>query len=91
VQRGVVAFGLRQGEKLLRIGEARVDLLDVGDDLLEAAAFLAEVLGALGVGPDARVFEGRGDFYEARLPGVVVKDTSGARRRGPGGRRGCSR
>jgi hypothetical protein len=88
-ERVVVAFALGEREELRRILEAGVDLLERGDGGLEAAAFLAELLGALGVVPDAGVLEGAADLYEARLLRVVVKDTSGARPSGrpnPGGR-----
>jgi hypothetical protein len=64
VQRVVVAFTLRQREELARIAQARVDLLDVLDDAFQRAAFLAQVLGALRVGPDARILERLADFYQ---------------------------
>jgi len=85
VKRVVIALALREGEELLRVGEARVDLLEAFDDAFEQAPLLAELLRALRVGPDAGIFEGLRDFYEARLLAVVVKDTSAAR---PSERRG---
>jgi hypothetical protein len=47
--------------------------------------FTAQVLRALRVGPNARIFELGGDFYEALLLVLEVKDTSAAR---PNGLRG---
>src|SRR5207237_7839876 len=88
LQRRVVAFAAGELEELGGILEARVDLLDSGERLLERAAFLAEVLRLLRVRPDAGILQGAGDLYEAGLLGVVVKDTSGSRpsaRRGRGG------
>ena len=83
-----IAGGLadsRELEKLGRVLEARIDLLDRAQRLFEGAALLAEVLRAFRVRPHARIFQRARDFYEPRLLGVVVKDTSGAR---PSGRRG---
>jgi len=51
-------------------------LLEGEHDALQGAAFLAEFLGALGVVPDFRVFEELGNFGQAFLFAVVVKDTS---------------
>jgi hypothetical protein len=90
-ERRVVALAAGEGEELRGILQARVDLLEVADGILERAALLAQVLGALRVGPDVGIFEGAGDFYEARLLRVVVKDTSAARPRGRRGRGGSSR
>ena len=55
-ERAVVAFRLGEAEKLRGVLEAGLDLLEGGDRGFERAALLAEVLGALGVVPDARVF-----------------------------------
>ena len=52
----VVPLGLGEGEKIPGVLEVGLDLLEGGDGGFERAALLAEVLGALGVVPDARVF-----------------------------------
>jgi hypothetical protein len=88
LERRVVAFAAGEVEELARIGKAGIDLLERAAGFLERAALLAEVLRALRIVPDLRVFEGLGDFYEACALVVVVKDTSAARpnaARGPGG------
>ncbi|OGS89545.1 MAG: hypothetical protein A2061_05305 [Gallionellales bacterium GWA2_59_43] len=43
-------------------------------------ALAAQLLGALGVLPDGRVFGEFADFYQAFLLGIEVKDTSVIRR-----------
>jgi hypothetical protein len=66
-----------------------MDLLEGADGFLERAPLLTEILRALGVVPDVRVFERLRDFYEPKLLRVVVKDTSAVpprEARGPGGR-----
>jgi len=55
-QRVVVPLGLGEGEEVPGVLEVGVDLLEGGDGGFERAALLAELLGALGVVPDARVF-----------------------------------
>ena len=61
--------------------QARVELRQRADDAFERASFLAELLRALRVVPDLRVFELALDFREARRLHIEVKDTSAARRR----------
>jgi hypothetical protein len=75
----VVGFAPGEREELARIAQAHVDGFELRDRGVQRAAFLAEILGALGVGPDAGVFQRARDFYEPRLLRVVVKDTSAAR------------
>ena len=77
-QRVVVVFAPRERKELARIAKAHVDRLQRRDGRIERASFLAEILGALGVVPDAGVLEGARNFYEPRLLRVVVKDTSAA-------------
>jgi hypothetical protein len=57
-------------------------LLQGSDDCFEALLFLTEVLRALLVAPDLRVFGELLDFGQAQFLGIEVKDTSAARRLG---------
>jgi hypothetical protein len=57
-------------------------LLERADDRFEAFLLLAEVLRALLVAPDFRVFGELLDFGQAQFLGIEVKDTSAARRLG---------
>jgi hypothetical protein len=78
----LVGLAAREREELARVLQARVDRLQGADRLLEGAAFLAELLRLLGVVPDLGILERARDFYQPGLLGVVVKDTSAARRSG---------
>jgi hypothetical protein len=49
---------------------------EAGDDAFERLFFFAELLRALGVAPDARVFQLLCNVGQANLFGLKVKDTS---------------
>jgi hypothetical protein len=51
-----------------------------GDDGLELGALAAQILGALGIRPDAGVLELAVDLFEALALRVIVKDTSATQR-----------
>jgi hypothetical protein len=59
-----------------------MELLERADDRFEAFLLLAEVLRALLVVPDFRVFGELLDFGQPQFLRIEVKDTSAARRRG---------
>jgi len=61
-QRLVVVFHARQFEQLAGVGEAAADLIQVQYDAFQRLALAAELLRALGVVPDFRVFQQAGDF-----------------------------
>ena len=73
--RAFVFLGFRQFEQLACTGKAIAERADAVDDPVERRAFLAELLGALGVVPDVRIFQLAGYFLEPFALGVVVKDT----------------
>jgi hypothetical protein len=52
-----------------------VDLLELGG---ETRALLAELLRALGVGPDGGILELAADLFQPLLLQVVLKETPGA-------------
>ena len=79
-ERGVVAFGAREREQLLRIAQPELEGGQAADDGLKLLLLFAELLGALWIVPDLRVFERRGDCAEAGLSRLEVKDTSAALR-----------
>ena len=60
--------------------ERLLDAVQRRDDGLELGALAAQVLRALGVGPDGGVLELAVDFLEPLALRVIVKDTSAARR-----------
>ena len=70
-----VVFGFSKVEQFVGPAESMVERADAIDDALELRAFLAELLRALGIVPDVRVFELAGYFLEPLGLGVVVKDT----------------
>jgi hypothetical protein len=51
-------------------------LIERGHDLLQARAFLAELLGTIRRVPDGRIFQLAAYFRETFGLGVVVKETS---------------
>ena len=71
----LVAFLDGEIEQIARLGQALGQAADAADDALEARAFLAEVLRALGIVPDVGMFEFAGDFFEPLGLGLEVKDT----------------
>jgi hypothetical protein len=70
-----VLLGLGQLQQFVRAAQAIVQAADAVDDLVELRAFLAELLGALGVVPDVRIFKLAANFLETFLLRLVVKDT----------------
>ena len=60
--------------------ERLLDAVQRRDDGLELGALAAQVLRALGVGPDGGILELAVDFLEPLALDVIVKDTSAARR-----------
>ena len=75
LRRAVVALGLGELEQFVRAAQAFAERADAIDDAVELRAFLAELLGALGIVPDVRVFELTPYFLEAFALRLVVKDT----------------
>jgi hypothetical protein len=73
--RAFVVFVDRKIEQIAGFGQRVGQTADAADDALEARAFLAEILRALRVVPDVRVFELAGDFLETLGLGIEVKDT----------------
>jgi hypothetical protein len=80
--RRIVAFGARHLEQLAGVREAGADRGQAADRGFEGLLFLAELLGALLVAPDARLGERLLDFVQPFLLALEVKDTSAARRTG---------
>jgi len=91
VQGRVVALLPRQREELVGVLQARVEVAQVADYELERFLFLAQVLGTLGVVPDARIFQFRVDGVESLRLDVEVKDTSADPRCDAADRRDCWR
>jgi hypothetical protein len=79
----LVALLRRELQQLVRTAQALAELADAVDDAVELGAFLAQLLGALGLIPEPRILELARDFLEPLALGIVVKDTpeakSGAR------------
>jgi hypothetical protein len=71
----LVAFGLGQFEQFAGTGEVVAERTDAVDDAVERRALLAELLRALRVVPDVRVFQLAAYFLEPFAFAVVVKDT----------------
>ncbi|GHB07007.1 hypothetical protein GCM10007159_31400 [Modicisalibacter luteus] len=59
----IVLFHHRQLEQLLVVHQATIQGIDGLDDGLQRGAFLAQLLGIVGIIPDVGVFELAGDFF----------------------------
>jgi hypothetical protein len=59
--------------------QALVEFFQRIDDPFQGTTFLAQILGALGVIPNRRIFQQLDDLGQAFLFGIVVKDTSAGR------------
>jgi hypothetical protein len=70
-----VVLGGGQLQQFVGAAEAVCQAADAGDDLVKLCAFLAELLGPLGVVPDIGVFQFAADFFETFALRLVVKDT----------------
>ena len=75
LHRRVIAFIGGQVQQLTGIVETMCDAVQAFHEFGQTGAFAAQVLGALGVVPDIRVFQLAGYFLEAFAPDRVVKDT----------------
>ncbi len=73
--RAFVVFADRKIEQIAGLAERIGQRADAADDALEIRALLAELLRALRVVPDVRVFELARDFLEALGLRIEVKDT----------------
>ncbi len=81
VERRVVGFGARELEQLARCRVSPVSRLrQRADDAFERFALLAELLRALRIVPDLRIFELSRDLLESHRLHIEVKDTSAGRR-----------
>jgi hypothetical protein len=77
------ALVLRLDRELVQLAgfvERLLDAVQRRDDGFELGALAAEALRALGIRPDGRVLELFVDLLEPLTFGVIVKDTSAARR-----------
>jgi hypothetical protein len=87
----VVAFAAGEIEQLGAVLQPRSEPGQRADDTFELLSFLAELLCALGIAPDAGVLECLGDRGEPFRLDVEVKDTSADRQRVAAARRGSWR
>jgi hypothetical protein len=90
-KRGIVVLVARDVVELTCIAHARAQTFQRTDDAFERLAFFSEVLRALGLVPDIRIFGELDDLAQAYLLLLEVKDTSAVRRRGCRRRRGALR
>jgi len=88
--RALVVLADREIEQVAGFAERVGQRADAADDAIEIRALLAELLRALRVVPDVRVFELARDFFEAFGLRIEVKDTPEATPRGRVDRR-CGR
>jgi hypothetical protein len=78
-ERRRVVFRAREREEIRGVAQLAVQIGEDADEIVELLFLAAQLLGALGVGPDVGLFELPGYFGESRLLAFEVKDTSAAR------------
>jgi hypothetical protein len=71
----LVVFGLGQLQQFAGITDALGGALDGADVGAQARAFAAELLGALRLGPDLRIFQLARYFLEPLVFAIVLKET----------------
>jgi hypothetical protein len=76
LQGGLVVLRLRQVEQLAVVAQPLADAQQRADNRLERLALLAQLLRALVVSPQRRIFGELGDFGQAIALGIEFKDTS---------------
>ncbi len=84
IERRVVVVGARKGEQLGAVLERDIERGQLVHDALERLLLLAELLRALRIVPDLRIFELALDLGEPHRLHIEVKDTSADRRCAPG-------
>jgi hypothetical protein len=89
--RRLVFLGARELEQLARVREAAADSPERADYAFQRFLLLAELLRALRVVPQLRVFELAIQRFQAVLLRLEVKDTSAARPTASAGRRAMRR
>jgi hypothetical protein len=76
---GVGLFG-RELQQLSRVVQSPADPVQTLNDALQLRSLSSQFLGALGIVPDAGLFEFPGYFLEALVLVIVIKDTSSRNR-----------
>jgi hypothetical protein len=71
----LVVLGFGELEELCRVGDALGGAVELADLRAQLRPLAAQLLGALGLGPDARVLELAADLLEALFLDVVLKET----------------
>jgi hypothetical protein len=72
---GFVVLALGQFQQLFGIRDALAGGIELGELGRQARAFAAQLLGLVGLVPDAGVFELAADFFQPLLLAVVLKET----------------
>ena len=70
----------REFKELFRIAQSPADPVQTLNDALQLRSLPAQLLGAVGIVPDAGLFEFPGYFLEALVLVIVIKDTSSRNR-----------
>jgi len=90
-ERLLVGLGSSQFEKLRAVPEPLAEARQRSDDLIELLFLSSEILRALRLAPDARIFQLFRYRGESLRLGVEVKDTSADRQRAAATRRASRR
>jgi hypothetical protein len=70
-----VVLALGQLQQLFGIGDALASGVELGELRRQARPFAAQLLGLVGLVPDAGVFQLAADFFQPFLLAVVLKET----------------
>jgi len=80
---GFIAFELGELEQLRGVAQPAAGGVELLELRGQACALAAELLGALGIGPDRRLLELTSDLFEPFLLAIVLKETPSRRAHAP--------
>jgi hypothetical protein len=77
---GFVVLALGELEQLVGVGDGFRGVVELGELGRQTCALASQLLGLVGLVPDAGVFELAADFFQPLLLAVVLKETPSASR-----------
>ncbi len=75
---GCVVLIFRELEQLVRVGDGCGGVVELGELGAQACALATQLLGFVGLVPDAGVFQLAADFFQPLFFAVVLKETPSA-------------
>jgi hypothetical protein len=75
---GFVVLALGELEQLVRVGDGCGGVVELSELGAQACALATQLLGLVGLVPDAGIFELAADFFQPLFLAVVLKETPSA-------------